>query len=84
VTDSRDDIKQEFLRFVNGGIRNYVYTFFHQHLPTLAEWALQGKGAKKGMAWYGQSVEAEIRHAYAPHAAYLRSREGATGTHWKR
>ena len=60
VTDSRDDIKQEFLRFVNGGVRNYVYTFFHQHLPTLAEWALKGKGAKKGMAWYGQSVEAEI------------------------
>ncbi len=60
VTDSRDDIKQEFLRFVNGGVRNYVYTFFHQHLPTLAEWALGGKGAKKGMAWYGQSVEAEI------------------------
>lgn len=66
VTDSRDDIKQEFLRFVNGGVRNYVYTFFHQHLPTLAKWALKGKGAKKGMAWYGQSVEAEIMAQEVP------------------
>ena len=60
VTDSRDDIKQEFLRFVNGGVRNYVYTFFHEHLPTLAELALRGKGAEKGMAWFGQRVESEI------------------------
>lgn len=66
VTDSRDDIKQEFLRFVNGGVRNYVYTFFHQHLPTLAEWSLEGKGAKKGMAWYGQSVEADIMAQKVP------------------
>ena len=60
VTDSRDDIKLEFVRCMNGGIRNYVYTFFHQHMPTLADWALKGKGARKGMAWYGQRVESEI------------------------
>ena len=60
VTDSRDDIKREFLKFVNGGVRNYVYTFFHQHLPTFAELVLKGKGADKGMAWFGQRVESEI------------------------
>ncbi len=60
VTDSRDDIKREFLRFVNGGVRNYVYTFFRQHLPMFAELVLKGKGADKGMAWFGQRVESEI------------------------
>jgi hypothetical protein len=60
VTDSRDDIKREFLRFVNGGVHNYVFTFFHAHLPTLAELVLKGKGADKGMAWFGQRVESEI------------------------
>ncbi len=66
VTKHRDYIKDDFLFFLNGGIRNYVYTFFHEHLPTLAEWALTGKGAKKGMAWYGQSVEAEIMAQNVP------------------
>jgi hypothetical protein len=60
VTDSRDDIKREFLRFVNGGVHNYVYTFFHQHLPMFAELVLKGKDADKGMAWFGQRVESEI------------------------
>ena len=60
VTHSRNDIKQEFLMFLNGGVRNYVYKFFHQHLPALAELVLKGKGAGKGMAWFGQRVESEI------------------------
>ncbi len=60
ITKNRDDIKDDFLMFVNGGVHNYVYAFFRQHLPTLAAWALGGKGAKKGMAWYGQRVESEI------------------------
>ena len=66
ITKSRDNIKDDFLIFLNGGIRNYVYTFFHQHLPTLAEWALRGKGAKKGMAWYGQNIEARIMAQEVP------------------
>ena len=66
ITKIRDDIKDDFLIFLNGGIRNYVYTFFHQHLPTLADWALRGKGAKKGMAWYGQNIEARIMAQEVP------------------
>ena len=60
VTKDRAEIKVDFLKFLNGGVRNYVFTFFHQHLPTLAALVLKGKGADKGMAWFGQRVESEI------------------------
>ena len=60
VTKDRAEIKVDFLKFVNGGVHNYVFTFFHAHLPTLAALVLKGKGANKGMAWFGQRVESEI------------------------
>lgn len=60
VTKDRSEIKVDFLKFLNGGVRNYVFTFFHAHLPTLAALVLKGKGADKGMAWFGQRVESEI------------------------
>ena len=60
VTKDRDTIKQDFMKFVNGSVQNYVYTFFHEHLPSLTEMVMRGKKADKGLAWFGQSVEAEI------------------------
>jgi len=66
VTKDRADVKDDFLMFLNGGVRNYVYTFFHQHLPVVAELVLKGKGAKNGMAWYGQRVESEIMAQEVP------------------
>jgi hypothetical protein len=60
VTKDRAEIKVDFLKFLNGGVRNYVFTFFHEHLPTFAELVLKGKGAENGMAWFGQRVESEI------------------------
>ena len=68
ITKDRDDIKDDFLMFINGGVHNYVYAFFRQHLPTLAAWALSGKGAEKGkgMACFGQRVESEIMAQEVP------------------
>ena len=60
VTKIRDDIKYDFLMFVNGAVRNYVFTFFHAHLPNLTGILLKGKGVEMGMAWFGQRVESEI------------------------
>ncbi len=60
VTKDRAEIKVDFLKFLNGGVRNYVFTFFHAHLPNLTGILLKGKGADKGMAWFGQRVESEI------------------------
>jgi hypothetical protein len=66
VTKIRADIKDDFLMFVNGAVRNYVYTFFHQHLPTLAERLVANKGAKASTAWFGQRVESEIMGQEVP------------------
>ncbi len=60
VTKGRDTVKEDFMMFVNGSIQNYVYTFFNEHLPALTEMVMKGKKADKGLAWFGQSVEAEI------------------------
>lgn len=60
VTKDRDSIKEDFMIFLNGAIPNYVHTFFHKHLPALTELLMKGKNADKGMAWFGQRVEAEI------------------------
>ena len=60
VTKDRAEIKEDFLKFLNGAVSNYVYAFFRQHLPNLAALVLAGKGAEKGMAWFGQRVESEI------------------------
>ena len=48
------------MMFVNGSVRNYIHTYFHKHLPALTEMVMKGKNADKGLAWFGQSVEAEI------------------------
>ncbi len=60
VTKDRDTIKQDFMKFVNGSVQNYIHTFFHTHLPSLAEMVMKSRGVDKGVAWFGQSVEAEI------------------------
>jgi hypothetical protein len=62
----RSEIKVDFLKFINGAVRNYVYTFFHQHLPNLAARLVRAKGAEKGMAWFGQRVESEIMAQEVP------------------
>lgn len=66
VTKDRDDIKVDFLKFLNGGVRNYVSTFIHEHVPTLAALVLKGVDAEKGMAWFGQRVESEIMTQEVP------------------
>jgi len=66
VTKERDDIKKDFMFFVNGSVQNYVHTFFHIHLPRLTEYLMARKGAEKGMAWFGQRVESEIMAQNVP------------------
>lgn len=60
VTKDRDDIKLDFMYFLNGSIQNYVHAFFHAHLPNLTEWLMEHHTPAKGMAWFGQRVESEI------------------------
>jgi hypothetical protein len=62
----RDEIKVDFLKFINGAVRNYVHTYFHRHLPNLTEILMKGKGAEQGMAWFGQRVESEIMAQEVP------------------
>jgi len=66
VTKDRDDIKQDFMKFVNGAVQNYIHTFFHSHMPCLTERLMNGKNAEKGMAWFGQRVESEIMAQEVP------------------
>lgn len=66
VTKERDDIKLDFMLFLNGSVLNYVQTFFHTHLPSLTETVMKSKGAEKGMAWFGQRVESEIMAQEVP------------------
>jgi hypothetical protein len=66
VTKDRDDIKQDFMLFLNGSIQNYVHTFFHAHLPQLTEWLTENQEAEAGMAWFGQRVESEIMAQEVP------------------
>jgi hypothetical protein len=67
VTKDRDDIKLDFMYFLNGSIKNYVHKFFHRHLPKLTELVMKSKEAEKGMAWFGQRVESEIMVQEIPH-----------------
>jgi hypothetical protein len=60
VTKDRDDIKLDFMYFLNGSIPNYVHKYFHAHLPKLTELVMKSKKAENGMAWFGQRVESEI------------------------
>lgn len=60
VTKDRDVIKEDFMMFLNGGVENYVYTFFRRHMPILTELVLRQRKVEKGMAWFGQRVESEI------------------------
>ena len=66
VASDRAEIKVDFLKFLNGAVCNYVHTFFHTHLPKLNELVMKGKGAEKGMAWFGQRVESEIMAQEVP------------------
>jgi hypothetical protein len=67
VTDDRDDIKKDFLRFLNGAVENYFYTYFHTHMPVLTERVMAGaKQANLGMAWFGQRVESRIMAKKVP------------------
>jgi hypothetical protein len=66
ITKNRDDIKDDFLMFVNGAVRNYVYTFFHDHLPTLAARLMANKGANATTACFGQRVESKIMGQEVP------------------
>ena len=56
VTKDRDELKVDFMRFMNGAVRNYVHTFFHQHLPRLTERIVEARRAEeateKGVAWF--------------------------------
>ena len=79
VTKDRDSIKEDFMIFLNGAIPNYVHTFFQKHLPSLAELLMKGKKADKGMAWFGQRVEAEIMVQKVPRQLLLLIKTG-TGT----
>jgi hypothetical protein len=65
-TKERDDIKRDFMLFVNGSIQNYVYTFFYTHLSLLTERVMRSKRAEKGMAWFGQRAESEIMAQEVP------------------
>ena len=49
VTKGRDAIKEDFMKFVNGSVQNYVYTFFHEHLPALTEMLMKGKKPASGL-----------------------------------
>ena len=66
VTKDREDIKLDFMLFLNGAVENYVHTFFHAHLPKLSERVMRSRGAEKGMAWFGQAVEADIMAQKVP------------------
>jgi hypothetical protein len=66
VIKDRDTIKEDFMRFVNGAVQNYIYTFFHTHMPCLTERLMKGKNSEKGMAWFGQRVESEIMAQEVP------------------
>jgi hypothetical protein len=60
VTKDRDDIKEDFMIFVNGAIKNYIFQYFQTHLPILTELIMRQKKAEKGLAWFGQSAESRI------------------------
>ena len=60
VTKDRDEIKLDFMLFLNGTVQNYVHKFFHTNLPSLTEWLIKNRRPKGGMAWFGQAVEAQI------------------------
>lgn len=66
VSKDRDEIKLDFMYFLNGSIKNYVHTFFHRHLPKLTEWLMKNSRAEAGMAWFGQGVEAQIMAQEVP------------------
>jgi phosphotransferase system IIB component len=57
VKSSRDVVKEDFMRFYNGGIGNYVYRYYLQHFPKLAA-CVMARG--KDMAIYLQNLEARI------------------------
>lgn len=67
ITKARDDIKEDFMMFLNGAVQNYVHTFFKTHLPNLTERLMKGKMAEKGMAWFGQRVESQIMAQEVPY-----------------
>ncbi len=48
VAKDRAEIKVDFLKFLNGAVRNYVFTFFHEHLPNLAELVMKGQRRRQG------------------------------------
>lgn len=66
VTKDRDDIKEDFLKFLNGAVQNYFYTYFHTHMPRLTKRVMAPKKTNKGMAWFGQRVESEIMAEKVP------------------
>jgi hypothetical protein len=66
VAKARDDIKRDFMVFLNGSIPNYVHTFFNKHMPKLTQRVMGSKGAEQGMAWFGQRVESEIMAQKVP------------------
>ena len=57
ITKAREDIKDDFLAFVNGSVQNYFNRYFQTHFPILTEY-MMNHGS--GMAWFGQTVEAGI------------------------
>lgn len=57
VTKDRELIKDDFMFFINGEVKNYFHTFFKEHFPMLSEQiAVNGKS----MASISQNMEAGI------------------------
>ena len=57
VTDDRDTIKKDFLKFANGKTRNYFHRYFRKHFPRVTQYIDEHKD---GVAAWGQNGEALI------------------------
>jgi hypothetical protein len=55
---TRDAVKIDFLKFLNGCVKNYVYHHYAAHFPILTAWIM--KQGRKGMAKTLQGMESEI------------------------
>jgi hypothetical protein len=64
VTMKREDLKTEYMRFLNGLIHNFFYEYYREHFPVFI--AEIDKRGKKAMAICLQNMEADIMVAQVP------------------
>jgi len=58
VNRSRDDVKEDFMRFCNGAMENYFFDYYQAHFPGIAK-RVQDIG-RAGMASTLQNLEAKL------------------------